>query len=224
MAPFILSLVAGCTSPQVPHAGDNPKFALEGAHARTPCASCHGTGTPEAQPTECIACHDADRPAAEHFAGQDCVTCHTAESWLDLIGGTPPVETDADTDADSDSDVDTDTDTEPAAHPATDETTLCGDCHEVDRLSSDHYPASDCAICHVPPTTWGDQPNGVHPVIVPHEAGEIHVCSDCHPGGDTSDFDCGTCHVAIFPHYGAAATQGDAANAACLSCHPALRN
>lgn len=221
MVPFTLILAAACSSPQVPHAGDNPLFALEGAHALLPCATCHGPGTPTAQPTDCIGCHDADRPTPDHYAGEDCVGCHTAVAWTDIIGSQPPDTGTTPTDTDT-TPTDTDTDV-PFEHPATDETTLCGTCHEADRKDADHYPESDCAVCHTPEAGFAS-PTGIHPVIVPHEADQIHVCSECHPGGDTTDFDCGTCHSAIFPHYAPANAPGDAANAACLGCHPALRN
>ncbi|MEQ1503522.1 MAG: cytochrome c3 family protein [Myxococcota bacterium] len=216
-------VLAGCENKKIGHWIVDPEFPLEGAHAAMPCEGCHGEGTPQALPTLCIDCHADDTPTPDHFRGQDCGECHTAYGW-DQFG-------DADTDADADSDADADTDSDADGDPGFDHSglpadTLCGDCHEGVRKDADHYTDGgpwDCAPCHQT-TGWGDSPYP-HPARIPHaaaapESSWIIACTNCHPGGDTSEFDCSGCHGAIFPHFPPASSPGDAANASCLGCHP----
>jgi hypothetical protein len=64
-------------------------FALEGAHAKLPCASCHTTERREAEqaahrapasaaPENCAGCHEDPHAGA---LGTACTTCHTPASW-----------------------------------------------------------------------------------------------------------------------------------------------
>lgn len=55
-------------------------FALQGAHARVTCASCHKSLTFSGAPTACSSCH-ADLHRGE--LGADCLQCHTTRSFLD---------------------------------------------------------------------------------------------------------------------------------------------
>jgi hypothetical protein len=56
------------------------RFALEGAHARTTCTSCHRTLVFANVPTTCVGCHtDVHRGEL----GADCSRCHTPRSFID---------------------------------------------------------------------------------------------------------------------------------------------
>jgi hypothetical protein len=70
------------------HARDT-RFALEGAHASVPCASCHTPERREAEraarrapgsaaPQDCAGCHEDPHAGA---LGAACTTCHTPASW-----------------------------------------------------------------------------------------------------------------------------------------------
>lgn len=57
-------------------------FALEGAHGRLDCLSCHPDGqrASQAQST-CISCH-ADDDIHRHLLGDSCQDCHAPTSWI----------------------------------------------------------------------------------------------------------------------------------------------
>jgi hypothetical protein len=62
-------------------------FPLTGAHATTPCASCHQNGRYAGTPTDCYACHQADYAAttnpvhASAGFGTTCRDCHSTSAW-----------------------------------------------------------------------------------------------------------------------------------------------
>ncbi|MDH3479353.1 MAG: hypothetical protein OEO20_13740, partial [Gemmatimonadota bacterium] len=63
-------------------------FALVGAHATAPCASCHvipgyAPRFTTTNQNDCIGCHQSDHDA-QHGAGfpTDCVSCHTLDTWV----------------------------------------------------------------------------------------------------------------------------------------------
>ena len=62
------------------HARD-AKFALQGAHARVDCASCHSTPPryQGKQLNDCRSCHDDAHSGM--FGTTSCTQCHTDESW-----------------------------------------------------------------------------------------------------------------------------------------------
>lgn len=205
-------LLIGCVGTVVPHGGPEPSFPLVGAHARAPCAACHGAGTPHALPGACAACHADDVPAPDHNPGQDCGVCHDPEGWA---GGAAPPQA---------------TSPAPPTVPAPTTTVFehvytppdqpCADCHEADRLSSSHFTSPepwDCGPCHAQ-SAWSDGPI-VHPARTPHGSGVV-ACADCHPAKPPAAV-CSDCHADIFPHYGGATEPGPAADATCLGCHPA---
>jgi len=73
------------------HVAASPGFALLGAHATAPCASCHvipgyAPRFATTDQNDCIGCHRSDHDA-QHGAGfpTDCVRCHTVDTWT---GGT----------------------------------------------------------------------------------------------------------------------------------------
>jgi Zn finger protein HypA/HybF involved in hydrogenase expression len=55
-------------------------FALSGAHAGTPCLSCHGSLDFAQQKTQCASCHE-DPHRGE--LGAECARCHGARSFLE---------------------------------------------------------------------------------------------------------------------------------------------
>ena len=63
---------------------NNTAFPLTGAHQSANCFECHSNGF-SGTPTECIACHNADRNESlnpNHLAlslGDDCSRCHSAQ-------------------------------------------------------------------------------------------------------------------------------------------------
>ena len=77
---------AGCHNPngwkfwQFDHARAT-HFALEGAHGKLECASCHVKPADEVKlPTDCGGCHARD-DAHDGGFGKDCSRCHTSISW-----------------------------------------------------------------------------------------------------------------------------------------------
>ena len=63
------------------------RFPLTGAHARTPCSSCHGDGVYRGKTMVCVGCHQAKYDATtnpNHKAASfptDCASCHTTTTW-----------------------------------------------------------------------------------------------------------------------------------------------
>ncbi len=56
-------------------------FKLEGAHANTPCESCHVDQIYAGTPQQCANCHD--RPDIHDISfGNDCMRCHNATAWI----------------------------------------------------------------------------------------------------------------------------------------------
>lgn len=55
-------------------------FALQGAHARSPCRACHVSLDFAGARRDCVACHE-DLHRGE--LGTDCTRCHTPRSFLD---------------------------------------------------------------------------------------------------------------------------------------------
>ncbi len=56
-------------------------FALNGAHAKIACDTCHRSGDTKAKiPDQCSGCHAANDRHGGRF-GDDCKQCHTEESW-----------------------------------------------------------------------------------------------------------------------------------------------
>jgi len=57
------------------------KFALEGAHAKLDCHTCHtGVATAQKLATDCKGCHRSEDPHAGKVKG-DCAACHGQNSW-----------------------------------------------------------------------------------------------------------------------------------------------
>ncbi len=123
-----LALLSGCLSKakQLPATAD--PSGSDTAVNQDPQFAAH-------QPrTECVTCHESDRLSEDHFAGQDCYSCHAYPSWspTDAGGG----------------------DGAPSfSHDPTPES--CVTCHEKDRESDTHFTGQDCANCHAFPD-WSE--------------------------------------------------------------------
>ncbi len=175
-------------------------YPLEGSHAQTDCKLCHSTLVfDEAPSTECISCH-AD--IHSQSVGNDCVRCHTSETWLvDNIpelheeNGFPLI----------------------GAHSNlscvechTSETVVrfdrigndCISCHQDDYASTqspNHQSAGfsmDCAECHNPLGFGWDSESINHdffPLTLGHD---IQDCTQCHTTESYSDAspECVSCH------------------------------
>jgi hypothetical protein len=101
-------------------------------HASLECAKCHGSGDRKAVTTTCTSCH-----ADHHSAARDCASCHpTARTGHDRTIHDDCATCHSPTRF-----------TAPAASR-----TLCVACHPAQR---DHYPARECASCHVLPAHAG---------------------------------------------------------------------
>lgn len=214
-------LSQACQS-RVPH-DLGEEFPLVGLHAPLPCDSCHVDGTFGALDPACEACHEADRPGADHYPDEVCADCHTAYGWLVFTTPTDsaplhPCLSDHTTclplvDA---HDVScSDCHLEPGQYVGLER--RCGSCHEEERPAY-HYDGQDCESCH-PPTVWAE---GVeHPVTLPHFDAP---CEGCHLDPvNRADLTCfeGGCHGKPETDqihdgfYGYAYTAPK-----CLECHP----
>jgi len=216
-------LVVSCSSPRLPHLGEEPVYPLRGKHTAVACEACHTDGF-EQLPNTCVACHEVDRPAPDHYPGQACDDCHVEEGWE--VVETPPLPT-----------LPTDTGFD---HDSLPEDQLCwGACHEADRPIPTHYadpklPLAqwwDCSGCHEPDAWF---PAFEHPARIPHgstaspgctpvedENAWVTGCVGCHPAG-TDTFVCYACHVDSHagenkPESGCLACHGDAEPTACDS-------
>lgn len=188
---------------------DRTRFPLVGAHAATACFRCHGgaqVGNFSGAPSECSACHQADRnrtTAPDHRAlnySQDCSRCHLPTDWR-------PARFD-----------------HPASFPLTNGhagrscnechttpnvftglSTSCNSCHDDDfaaTVQPNHAAASfgtDCSTCHG--TTTFHTANWSHPGAFALTNGHAgRTCTQCHTGqvytGTSSD--CSSCHLTAY--------------------------
>lgn len=184
-------------------------FALSGAHASTPCATCH---VPDQKyrdaSTGCVDCHSKD-DIHKGGLGESCESCHSSAKW----------------------------DKNSFDHEATGYrltgahlNVICGDCHRDNSYSStpqkcatchaidDVHAGSNgdaCADCHATSSWQGirfDHANTGFSLVDGH--GGLQ-CSDCHRRDDFKDsFDegCIVCHKADDDHQGRNGIE-------CDSCH-----
>ncbi len=202
------------------HVGQRPANATNGfSHTQAgECATCHATSRAwtsasyahPANQASCSVCHEAKRPAANHYAGQDCVACHTqaGNSWAPK---TP--------------------------HPQNTNVTTCNSCHSADRKATTQYPSpgtlinghfstTDCNSCHVAKTAQVTQ------FLFSHNAnGNVRTtCLPCHdakrPVTVIQSFshqtagmgDCISCHQSTSVWTAGTYTHV-AGTASCNSCH-----
>jgi hypothetical protein len=102
-------------------------FALTGAHATTPCVTCHqdtGEGHTRFQlalgTRSCADCHAAEDPHRGRFDALACETCHVTDSFDEIT----------------------------FAHGTLPDTRSCAGCHAPDDPHADQFEGRDCASCH----------------------------------------------------------------------------
>lgn len=200
-----LLAASGCGQLWAPDAHDSAVFGLVCHHDAVGCDACHGRGSPGPLEPECLACHEADRPATHDPATTaDCAECHAVcgAGWGGASGhddGTFPLLCNH-----------TDVTCEDCHGPGT-PTALdpaCISCHLTDRPAAGHEPGTtdNCAACHGTGCTW-DEAIGFHPAGF--IAGDVHGlamklqdpthgdCRECH-GADLTGADavgCDDCHA-----------------------------
>jgi hypothetical protein len=160
----------------------NQVYPLEGAHANTPCESCHVGQIFGGTVRDCATCHEEPELHAGMF-GQDCIRCHQATAWTPALltrhtfaldhGDTPAGDCQA-------------------CHTHRYQEITCGGCHEPeDRTmqlahltAGGHAPAgSTCQTCH--PT--GQTGIAGTPPDEPPQAGQpAAIGSSSAPAGNTT--------------------------------------
>jgi hypothetical protein len=204
---------------------DKTDYPLEGSHAQTDCKLCHSTLVFDEVPsTECMSCH-AD--IHSQSVGNDCMRCHTSETWLvDNIpelheeNGFPLV----------------------GVHSSlscvechTSETVLrydrigndCINCHQDDYASTQNPNhqnsgfSTDCTECHNP-FGFGWDSEGINHDFFPLTRGhDIQDCAQCHDTNNYGDIssECVSCHNEDYagtqnPNHTTAGISTD-----CVACH-----
>jgi hypothetical protein len=188
------------------------KFALNGAHAKVACESCHRSGDMKQKiPDKCAGCHAADDRHGGRF-GDDCASCHNEQKWKEAkydhevkakfalkgkhakldchachtvaVGGPNKLPKD------------------------------CGGCHKADDVHRGSM-GTQCASCHTE-SGWKDKVRFDHdmtrfPLVGLH--GTV-ACEECHANGAyrNTSRECISCHKADDVHKGRFAK-------ACATCH-----
>jgi hypothetical protein len=153
---------------------DDTGFALQGAHAKTKCATCHDKPREKGMQISCKACHGDD----EHKGalGSDCQACHVATSWKDELKKISEHVTATD-----------------GGH----EGLGCKDCHAKGRQLG---VASSCTNCHTSDNHGDtvDKKNNrcdtCHAVSGWKPAKHVHDGCTCQFPGKHQTFECVGCH------------------------------
>jgi hypothetical protein len=225
----------------IDHVAVSGGFALEGPHATASCTACHALPDytllfPEPSGSDdCVSCHQAEYDGEHAGSGfpTTCLTCHQPDTWAGATLDHPSISggfqlLGAHTTAPC-----------AACHsipgygllfPDPADQNDCIACHQTD-YDGEHggsgFP-TDCSMCHGmnawEPATF-DHDSQFFPIYSGPHREKWSSCSDCHLGGDVSDFTCTTCH-----------TRGDTdddhtevsgyvyESHACFSCHPRGRS
>ncbi len=131
-------------------------FPLTGAHATTPCASCHIGGNYTSTPTDCYSCHKSDYQSTtnpNHVAAgfpTTCQTCHTTTAWTGATFNHTWF---------------------PVPHHTA---KLCTDCH----TNPSNYVIFVCTNCHTQANT-----NSQHSGVKGYVWNSVN-CYQCHPTGN----------------------------------------
>jgi hypothetical protein len=144
-------------------------FPLDGAHAVTPCASCHVGNPPVYQgtPNTCVGCHQADYDSSPYPGHQSfpttCADCHSTTAWKPASGGAHPEN----------------------QFPIANGTHQmpCADCHNSS-LGPNGKGNADCVGCHTGEHTRAKM-DGKHNDVggYPSGAAPQNFCLECHPNG-----------------------------------------
>jgi hypothetical protein len=191
--------------------GRETGFALQGAHAKAACQSCHRTGRYEDKlPKDCNGCHKATDVHGGRF-GPQCDSCHGNEAWqparfdherdgkFKLEG--PHAKLDCH-----------------ACHAAPVSRgklgTQCQSCHRDDDVHGGVL-GTECLSCHEPqawrPATGFDHDLTQYPLVGQHV---VVACGQCHvtPRFEARTQDCVGCHERDDVHRGNLGRE-------CARCH-----
>lgn len=146
-------------------------WALTGAHASTPCASCHGGSPPvyRGTPRECVGCHRADYDASPYPGHSgfptSCADCHSTTSWRPAMAGVHP---------ESRFPIAT------GAHSPF----QCLDCHDPALGPATAGMNTDCIGCHTGEHSRS-RVDSQHREVSGYPFGDPnpHFCLSCHPAG-----------------------------------------
>jgi Ni/Fe-hydrogenase subunit HybB-like protein len=169
------------------------------------CLDCHLELGLESEFEDCSVCHVGPHDVTEH-----CDTCHlSVEVWEEVAYTEHPV-----------------------ALVDQHATAQCFDCHDRPEFAGLRFVCSDCherphdfggddcAQCHTPADDWGTcLETGRHPFPTDH--GDAYCdCTQCHLGGDTSQYWCEVCHREsdIGPVH--QAQEINFTEGLCIICHP----
>jgi hypothetical protein len=186
------------------------KFALQGAHAKLDCHTCHTTNASAKLPEDCEGCHRSENPHAGKVTGK-CADCHGQDSWradmhfdhdlskFPLVGLHRVV-----------SCVQCHTTQAFGGVPST-----CNGCHAHDDVHNGGL-GEKCETCHSP-NGWKlwvfDHARDAHfPLLGAHSK---LICADCHrqpPGTQKMSQECDSCHHQDDRHLGQYGAQ-------CGRCH-----
>jgi hypothetical protein len=180
------------TAAWLPATYQHTLFPLTAGHAGLACTRCHTGGTFGPIPSNCYSCHTANyQQAPDHAAlafSHSCEQCHTTTAWLPSTYQHTAFAL-------------------PAGHAGR----RCSPCHTGGTLGP--IPSA-CYSCHA--TRYQPAPN--HAALAfPHRCEQCHTtatwlpatfrhalplrgshnvaCTQCHTGGNTSSFNCLTCHT-----------------------------
>jgi Zn finger protein HypA/HybF involved in hydrogenase expression len=157
--------VCHTTTAWTPASFDHSKtgFPLTGAHATTPCASCHVGGRYAGTPTDCYSCHKTDYTSVtnpNHVAAgfpTDCSQCHTTTTWAGAVFNHTwfPIYS--------------------GAHQG--KWTTCNDCH----VNPSNFAVFSCTNCHAHDKTTTD---AAHKDVRNYVYNSAN-CYSCHPIGQS---------------------------------------
>ncbi len=206
------------TTAWLPAASGHTSFPLTAGHTGLACTQCHTSGVFGPIPSTCYSCHATNYQAAPDHAtlafSHSCEQCHTTTAWrpstfthttFALTGGHAGLRC---------SQCHTGGTLGPI--PST-----CYSCHASKyQQAPNHvalaYPQS-CERCHTATAWLPSKFQHTFPLTGHHSV----ACTQCHPGGNTSSFNCLTCHTRSTTdghHGGVSGYTYD--SPACYRCHP----
>lgn len=168
--------------------------------------------------TSCLPCHEGRRPSANHYPGQDCVSCHLdpAKPWASSVS---------------------------SPHPQNNPSpTTCAGCHAKDRPTmvqfpapglrvSGHFDTVDCFSCHNPKSStltvfkFDHNANGVpRTSCLPcHEAKRPTTVINNFSHSIAGTGDCISCHKQPGVTWAGGSYNHDPKPSTCASCHESKR-
>lgn len=147
-------------------------FPLDGAHATTPCASCHVGNPPvyKGTPSDCYSCHTDDFNASPYPGhsgfSHTCTDCHTTTAWTPATGGGHP-------------------ENKFPLKTGTHTNVKCADCHDAS-IGSSAKANVNCVGCHTGEHSRAKMDGkGAHQENPKYPKGTapVNFCLDCHADG-----------------------------------------